>query len=61
MTLVRARQRKWRCKATPPRGQLHTGGYRHLPAVTVTYRCLWPPPNTDFRQNGRSQKQTKYL
>eukprot|EP00972_Heterocapsa_arctica_P029738 4379154-Heterocapsa_arctica.AAC.1 len=61
MTLVRAKQRKKLCKMTPPRGQLHTGGYRRLPVVTSGYRHVWPPPNKVFRQNGRSQQQIKYL
>eukprot|EP00972_Heterocapsa_arctica_P044816 6612531-Heterocapsa_arctica.AAC.1 len=48
-----------------------TGGYRRLPAVTNAYRRLptftgayrrvWPPPKKDFKQNGRSQQQIKYL
>eukprot|EP00972_Heterocapsa_arctica_P092495 13642717-Heterocapsa_arctica.AAC.1 len=59
---------------TPPRAQLHvrrlltyrrlpprTGAYRRIPAHTAGYRWLWPPPNKDFKQNGRSQQQIKYL
>eukprot|EP00972_Heterocapsa_arctica_P047065 6944135-Heterocapsa_arctica.AAC.1 len=60
MTLVRAKQRKQRCKMTPPRGQGPVTCCR-LPALTGGYRRIWPPPNKYFKQNGQSQQQIKYL
>eukprot|EP00972_Heterocapsa_arctica_P028013 4120725-Heterocapsa_arctica.AAC.1 len=65
MALVRASHCKQLCKMTPPKGPVTqlpvTGGYRRLPMLTCTYWRVWPPPNKDFKQKGRSQQQINNL